>query len=659
MRLMGTPMAVVTEASAVQTIVEEAGAGRGHWTITANLDHLRRYHSDPVAKALIDNADLVVADGMPSIWASRLAGEPLPERVSGSSMVWSICEAASIRRQSVFLLGGDPGVAERAARIFRETYPDLQIVGTACPPVGFENDEQELGRIQRQLIDAAPDIVFVALGFPKQDLLIRALRGSLPHASFLGVGISLSYVTGDVSRAPDWICHLGLEWAYRLPQEPTRRLVRRYLVSGPPFALRLMMSAVQHRARREPNRLWRRPAEAALGKTFAPVDFSFGGVQPLTTKHILNHRSGRPTRIAYVVGARPNFVKMAPVIAELHQRIPEGHHTLIHTGQHYDRLMSSVFFEELGVPEPDHMLDVGSASHAVQTARVMERIEPVLEREHPDLIIVPGDVNSTLAATLVAVKLGIPVAHLESGLRSFDRTMPEEINRIVADEFSEHLFLHSEEAIVNLRAEGVPDERMHLVGNTMIDSLVAVEERFREMQCAAKLRLPTSGYLLVTLHRPALVDSLLLSDVIERLGAVARQLPVVFPIHPRTRKMIGQMHIDVPSGITLIDPVSYLDFLSLEADALAVLTDSGGVQEETTYLGVPCFTLRDNTERPVTVRAGTNTLLGLEPERIDDILPALTWTKSAYELPPLWDGRAAERVANVLQAAGRDSPVPV
>jgi N-acetylglucosaminyldiphosphoundecaprenol N-acetyl-beta-D-mannosaminyltransferase len=250
MRLMGAPMGVVTEAYAVKTIVDAAEIGRGHWTITANLDHLRRYHREPLAKSLIDGADLVVADGMPLVWASRLAGEPLPERVAGSRMVWSICEAASAGRQSVFLLGGGPGVAEKAADIFRARYPDLEIAGTACPPMGFENDEQELGRIQRQVTEAAPRIVFVALGFPKQDVLIRRLRGSLPHASFLGVGISLSYVTGDVSIAPSWMCRVGLEWAFRLSQQPTRRLARRYLVDGLPFALRLMMSAAGHRVRR-------------------------------------------------------------------------------------------------------------------------------------------------------------------------------------------------------------------------------------------------------------------------------------------------------------------------------------------------------------------------------------------------------------------------
>jgi N-acetylglucosaminyldiphosphoundecaprenol N-acetyl-beta-D-mannosaminyltransferase len=250
MHLMGAPMGVVTEAEAVRAIVDAADAGNGHWTITANLDHLRRYHQDPVQKGLIDDADLVVADGMPLIWASRLAGKPLPERVSGSSMVWSICKAASKRGQSVFLLGGDHGVAERAAEVFGERYPGLEIAGTACPPLGFENDTQELDRIQHQVTEAAPRIVFVALGFPKQDLLIRMLRDSLPRASFLGVGISLSYAVGELSRPPQWICKIGLEWAYRLAQEPTRVLVQRYIVNGMPFGLRLMVSATRHRVRR-------------------------------------------------------------------------------------------------------------------------------------------------------------------------------------------------------------------------------------------------------------------------------------------------------------------------------------------------------------------------------------------------------------------------
>ena len=353
-------------------------------------------------------------------------------------------------------------------------------------------------------------------------------------------------------------------------------------------------------------------------------------------------------RIVYVVGTRPNFVKTAPVIGALRARMPEGRHAIVHTGQHYDRLMSEVFLEELGVPAPDHMLEVGSGSHAAMTARTMERLEPVLIEEAPDLVVVPGDVNSTLAAVLTAVKMGIPVAHVESGLRSFDLTMPEEVNRIVADRFSELLFLHSEEAVANLRAEGIADERMHMVGNTMIDTLVALEDRFRAAGAAARLGVEPGSYALVTLHRPALVDGPLLPRTVEQLAALAREMPVVFPVHPRTRKMMESVESEHP-GLTLIDPLGYLDFLSLLADSRAVLTDSGGIQEETTYLGIPCFTLRDNTERPVTVSAGTNTLLGLDPAAIASIPAALaTRPHQPPTPPPLWDGRAAERIADVV-----------
>ena len=353
-------------------------------------------------------------------------------------------------------------------------------------------------------------------------------------------------------------------------------------------------------------------------------------------------------RIVYVIGTRPNFVKTAPVIAALRERIPDDRHVLVHTGQHYDRLMSEVFFEELGVPAPDHMLEVGSASHAVQTARTMERLEPVLADERPDLVMVPGDVNSTLAAALTAAKMQIPVAHVESGLRSFDRTMPEEVNRIVADELSDRLFLHSDEAIENLRAEGIADERMHFVGNTMIDTLVALEDRIRAAETVTRLGVEPGAYALVTLHRPALVDGELLPQTVKQLAALAREMPVVFPVHPRTRKMMEQVESDHP-GLLLCEPFGYVDFLSLIADAGAVLTDSGGIQEETTYLGIPCFTLRDNTERPVTIRAGTNTLLGLDPSAIARIPAALAERPAERpDPPPLWDGKAAERIADVL-----------
>jgi UDP-N-acetylglucosamine 2-epimerase (non-hydrolysing) len=359
-------------------------------------------------------------------------------------------------------------------------------------------------------------------------------------------------------------------------------------------------------------------------------------------------------RILSVVGARPNFVKMAPVVGEVLRR-GDHDHLLVHTGQHYDRRMSDVFLDELGVPEPDHFLGVGSGTHAQQTARVLERLEPVLVSEQPDLVIVPGDVNSTLAAALAAAKLTIPVAHLESGLRSFDRSMPEEINRIVADSLADHLLVHSDEAIENLSREGADPRAVHFVGNTMIDTLVAMEERFRMLETAAALGVRPGRYLLVTLHRPALVDGPLLPDVLKRLATVAGELPVIFPVHPRTRAAIGTFP-NAP-GLHLVDPLGYLDFLSLEADAAAVLTDSGGLQEETTFLNVPCFTLRANTERPVTIRAGTNTLLGLEPERIDDILPALAaGPKRSTDPPPFWDGRAAERVVDVLDGVHHRLP---
>jgi UDP-N-acetylglucosamine 2-epimerase (non-hydrolysing) len=351
-------------------------------------------------------------------------------------------------------------------------------------------------------------------------------------------------------------------------------------------------------------------------------------------------------RLLHVVGTRPNLVKMAPVIAAVRERFPDWPSTVVHTGQHYDREMSEVFLEELGIGEPDHALGVGSGTHAEQTARVIERLEPILIDERPDMVVVPGDVNSTLAGALVAAKLAIPVAHVESGLRSFDRTMPEELNRVVVDHLGELLFVHCEDAIENLRREGIDDARMKFVGNTMIDTLVALEERFRAREAAARFGVEPGSFLLVTLHRPALVDGPLLGEAMQALASVAAEMSVVFPAHPRTLKMLEGSR---PEGVRMLDPVGYLDFLSLEADAAAVLTDSGGIQEETTYLGVPCYTLRDNTERPITISSGTNTLLGLEPKRIAEI-PGLvaSRTPDRPQPPPKWDGKAAGRIADVL-----------
>jgi UDP-N-acetylglucosamine 2-epimerase (non-hydrolysing) len=340
-------------------------------------------------------------------------------------------------------------------------------------------------------------------------------------------------------------------------------------------------------------------------------------------------------------------MKIAPIAAALREH--EGfEHVLIHTGQHYDDSMSRIFFEQLGVGPPDHLLDVGSAPHGVQTGRVMERLEPLLLSLAPDVVLVPGDVNSTMAAALVASKLGCVLGHVEAGLRSFDRTMPEEINRLVADAVADLLFIHSPEARTNLLGEGAPHDSIFDVGNTMIDTLVAMLPHVDAADVAARLHLHEHDYLLVTLHRPALTDGSLLVEAIAQLRAISGQLPVVFPVHPRTRARIESEQLDT-GAVMLLDPLGYIEFMSLVRTAAGLLTDSGGVQEETTYLGIPCFTLRDNTERPITLSEGTNVLLGLDPGRIGS-LPELLAGSARGEPPviPGWDGAAAHRLVTVL-----------
>jgi UDP-N-acetylglucosamine 2-epimerase (non-hydrolysing) len=364
-------------------------------------------------------------------------------------------------------------------------------------------------------------------------------------------------------------------------------------------------------------------------------------------------------RVLSVVGTRPNMMKIAPIAAELARRSDEFEHVLVHTGQHYDREMSQIFLEELGVGDPEYGLGVGSGSHAQQTAGVMERLEPVLLETEPDVVLVPGDVNSTLAAALTAAKLRLRIGHVEAGLRSFDRTMPEEINRIVADHVSQLLFTHSPEARDNLLAEGCDAEAIHDVGNTMIDSLVAMRERIDEAGAPEARGLSRGEYLVVTLHRPNLVDGPLLAEAVAQLERLSAGLDVVFPVHPRTRAALEALGLDVASErLRLIEPVGYIEFLSLVAGSAGVLTDSGGIQEETTYLGLPCFTLRANTERPITVTMGTNTLLGLDPARIADV-PALLAEAHHHEaqVPPLWDGHAAERIVNVVASKLDSDPV--
>jgi UDP-N-acetylglucosamine 2-epimerase (non-hydrolysing) len=341
--------------------------------------------------------------------------------------------------------------------------------------------------------------------------------------------------------------------------------------------------------------------------------------------------------IVHVVGARPNYMKVAPVYAELDRR-DNVEQRLVHTGQHYDTLMKDVFFAELPLPRPHVQLD----AHTTESA--LGELEDVFTELAPELVVVAGDVNSTLAGAVAAVKRGLPVCHIESGLRSNDWTMPEERNRVITDHLSKLLLTHSEDADRNLATEGVPDERVSRVGNTMIDTLRANEDAARSLEAWREYGLEPRGYLLVTLHRPNLVDdATLLAETITELDAVAETLPVIFPVHPRTRR-----NLEGATRVLLTEPLPYRQFLSLEMEAAAVVTDSGGIQEETTALQIPCFTLRANTERPATIVLGTNTLLGLDPERLREI-PSLLASPKPGEIPPFWDGRAGERAADAVE----------
>jgi UDP-N-acetylglucosamine 2-epimerase (non-hydrolysing) len=351
-----------------------------------------------------------------------------------------------------------------------------------------------------------------------------------------------------------------------------------------------------------------------------------------------------------VVGARPNFMKIAPIAHVLAQRA-DVQHLIVHTGQHYDPNMSKVFFEDLEIPEPDLYLGVGSGSHSEQTAKVMMHFEEILLKERPDLVIVVGDVNSTMAATLVSAKLHVPVAHVEAGLRSFDRDMPEEINRLVTDALADILLTPSRDGDENLLREGVDASRIRFVGNVMIDSLLKFLPKARATRAWQKLGVEHGNYVLVTLHRPSNVDDRRkLADLLEMFGALAERLPVVFPIHPRTRKMISEFGLkhDYP-GLQLVQPIGYLEFIAMQEGARLVLTDSGGIQEETTILEVPCLTLRNNTERPVTVTSGTNRLVGQDIATIQKACEeVLSQPKPVGRVPELWDGRTAERIVDEL-----------
>ncbi len=362
--------------------------------------------------------------------------------------------------------------------------------------------------------------------------------------------------------------------------------------------------------------------------------------------------------ILCVCGARPNFMKIAPLV-EAMTKTGRIRPYIVHTGQHYDERLSKLFFDDLGIPHPDVNLEVGSASHAVQTAEIMRRFEPVILEQKPDWVVVVGDVNSTIACSLVACKLGIRVAHVEAGLRSTDRTMPEEINRLLTDSISDLLFVTEPSGLEHLKREGIPDEKVHFVGNVMIDTLLKNRAKADASPVLDELALTPKQYAVVTLHRPSNVDvAENLGSILDAFERIAEDMPIIFPMHPRTRHNVADLGLggrfDTIAGLRTPEPLGYLDFLKLMAESALVLTDSGGIQEETTILGVPCLTLRENTERPVTITEGTNRLV--RPES-DSILAAYAEYKASPPAsgrrPKLWDGQAAERIAEVfLQVSG-------
>jgi UDP-N-acetylglucosamine 2-epimerase (non-hydrolysing) len=368
-------------------------------------------------------------------------------------------------------------------------------------------------------------------------------------------------------------------------------------------------------------------------------------------------------KIMLIAGARPNFMKIAPLWSEM-KRYPNFFQPLIvHTGQHYDENMSDAFFKDLELPKPDIYLGVGSGSHAEQTAKIMIKFEKICLNEEPNLVIVVGDVNSTLACSIVTAKLCIPVAHVEAGLRSFDRTMPEEINREVTDSLSDFLFTTCEDANENLRREGIPGDKIHFVGNVMIDTLLKFKAK---AQVKAKTKRDIRDYALLTLHRPSNVDNAeIFKNILEALQRISKEIPIIFPAHPRTQKQVKffgyeryfdsielkpMKSINPKNSINLLEPLPYLEFLSLMANAKMVLTDSGGIQEETTILGIPCLTLRENTERPITITQGTNVLVGTDKKKIvTESLNILNGDSKIGKVPKLWDGKAAERIVQVIK----------
>jgi UDP-N-acetylglucosamine 2-epimerase (non-hydrolysing) len=354
--------------------------------------------------------------------------------------------------------------------------------------------------------------------------------------------------------------------------------------------------------------------------------------------------------IYLVAGARPNFIKLAPLVWILRSRrsVP---FEIVHTGQHYDRAMSETFFEVLNIPEPDINLEVGSGTQSFQTARILERFDELLQQKPPSAVVVFGDVNSTLACSLAAAKRQIPVVHVEAGLRSFDRSMPEEINRLVTDSLSDLLLVSEASGMVHLQQEGIPEEKVHLVGNIMIDSLVRMLPDALHRQSASHLGIEPGQYALLTLHRPSNVDDpVTISRLLALFADLSQKIPLIFPLHPRTKKQIESLGYTPPSNFRMVEPVDYLDSLCLQKQAKLVLTDSGGIQEETSYLGIPCLTLRKNTERPVTVELGTSTIVGNNESLIRQVFEQVLAGQYKHgQLIPLWDGQTAGRVADSLE----------
>lgn len=359
-------------------------------------------------------------------------------------------------------------------------------------------------------------------------------------------------------------------------------------------------------------------------------------------------------KILNIVGARPNFMKIAPIVREMKRRSDEFLPLIVHTGQHYDAAMSDSFFTDLGIPAPDYHLEVGSHSHTVQTAKIMMAFEPIVVAEKPDWVLVVGDVNSTIACALVCSKLGVKVAHVEAGLRSRDRTMPEEINRLLTDQISDLLLTPSQDGDENLLKENIDAEKIKFVGNVMIDSLFYNLEKAKQLKVRENLGLNDTEYAVLTLHRPSNVDDeKTFSGLLEALISISEKIPIIFPAHPRTKGNIEKFGFTQKfekSKIRLIEPLGYLDFMNLYSGAKLVLTDSGGLQEETTALGIPCLTLRENTERPITITHGSNILVGTNPEKIKQAAFEVLEnnSKTDAKIPPLWDGKTAERICDAL-----------